>query len=123
MGVAWSVTGTLLAGIVVVVANFAVHGWSLARASRISISAVHAVALGGVVLRLGAIVAAMFAFDTTAWFSPLAFGIAVVPGTLALLAYEAALTLDGRLGGQLDIPPDETAVEAAERLATREASA
>jgi hypothetical protein len=64
----------------------------------------------------------MFALNTLAWFSPLAFGIAVVPGTLALLAYEAKLVAGG-LGGVLQIPADPAAVRAAEQLAAREASA
>lgn len=107
-------------GVVVVVANFAAHGLSLAWAAGISVTAVHAVALTGVVVRLGAIVALLFLLDASAWFSPLAFGLAVVPGTLALLAYEAKLALGG-LGAALQIPADPAAARAAERLAAREA--
>ena len=116
-GAGWSAA----LGVAVVLANFAAHGVSLAWASRISITAVHAVALGGVVVRMGVIVGLVFLLDTMAWFSPLSFGVAVVPGTLALLAYEAKLTLGG-LGGILQIPADDTAVRAAERLAAKEAS-
>jgi hypothetical protein len=93
---------------------------SLAWASRISVTVVQAVALGGVVMRLGVIVGLMFV-NTAAWFSPLAFGVAVVPGTLALLAYEAKLVAGG-LGGMLEIPADRAAVRAAEQRAAREAS-
>jgi hypothetical protein len=107
-------------GVAVVLANFVVHAWSLSWASGVSISAVHAVALGGVVVRLGAIVGLMFALNTTDWFSPLAFGLAVVPGTLALLAYEAKLTIGG-LGATLQVPADPVAARAAEALAAREA--
>jgi hypothetical protein len=107
-------------GVAVVVANFSVHGLSLAWASGVSVTAVHLVALVGVLVRLGAIVGLMFALDALAWFSPLAFGLAVVPGTLALLAYEARLALGG-LGGALQIPADPAAARAAERLAAREA--
>jgi hypothetical protein len=56
-----------------------------------------------------------------AWFSPLAFALAVVPGTLALLVYEAKLALSG-MGATLQIPADEAAVRASERLAAKEAS-
>ena len=42
-------------------------------------------------MRLGVIVAAMFALDTLPWFSPLAFGLAVMPATVVLLGYEAKL--------------------------------
>lgn len=107
-------------GVVVVFLNFAGHGLSLAWAAGISLGAVHAVALGGVVLRLGVIVAVMFALDATSWFSPLAFGLAVVPGTLLLLVYETRLALRG-LGGELQIPADDPAVRAAERLSARQA--
>jgi hypothetical protein len=63
----------------------------------------------------------MFALNTMAWFSPVAFGLAVVPGTLLLLFFEARLTIRG-LGGMLQIPADPAAARAAEALAAREAS-
>lgn len=107
-------------GIALVYANFAAHGASLAWASQISITAVHAAALIGPVVRLGFIVGLMFALNTLAWFSPLAFGLAVVPGTLLLLVYEARLTMRG-LGGMLQVPADPAATRAAEILAAREA--
>lgn len=107
-------------GVVVVVANFAAHGLSLAWAAGVSITVVQVVALVGFVVRLGAIVGLMFLLNAFAWFSPLAFGLAVVPGTLALLAYEATLAL-GRLRGTLQVPADPVAARAAERLAAREA--
>jgi hypothetical protein len=117
-GAAWSAA----IGVLVVLANFVAHGLSLAWASRVSIGAVHAVSLGGVIIRLGVIIGLMFALNTLAWFSPLAFGLAVVPGTIALLAYEAKLVAGG-LGGMLEVPADPAAVRAAEQLATKEASA
>jgi hypothetical protein len=46
----------------------------------------------------------MFGLDQMAWFSPLAFGLAVVPATLLLLGYEMKL-LAGGLGAELEIPP------------------
>ena len=107
-------------GAAIVYLNFAAHGVSLAWASTVSITAVHAVALGGFGLRLGVVVAAMFALNTLAWFSPLAFGLAVVPATVLLLAYEARLAIRG-VGGTLQIPADAAAVRAAEALAAREA--
>lgn len=107
-------------GVVVVYANFAAHGMSLAWASRISITVVQVVALVGFVVRLGVIVAAMFALNTLSWFSPLAFGLAVVPATLLLLAYEARLVMRG-LGMTLRIPADPAAARAAEARAVREA--
>jgi hypothetical protein len=108
-------------GIAIVYVNFATHGWSLAWASTVSVGTVMGVALGGFALRLGIIVAAMFALDTLSWFSPLAFGLAVVPATLLLLIYEAQLVSRG-LGADLQIPADPAAARAGEALAAREAS-
>jgi hypothetical protein len=105
----------------VVVANFAAHGLSLAWAAGVSITAVHAVALGGVVIRLGVIVGLMFALDRVAFFSPVAFGITAVVGTFALLIYEARLVQRG-LGGELQIPADPAAARANERLRLEEAA-
>jgi hypothetical protein len=103
----------------VVVANFAAHGLSLAWASRVSIPVLQGVALGGFVVRMGVIVVALVLLDRTAFFSPAIFGVVVVAGTLALLGYEARLVA-GRLGGQLQIPPDPAAAAAGERLRARE---
>ena len=47
-------------------------------------------------------------------------GVAVVPGTLALLAYEARLAARG-LGGMLQVPADPVAVRAADALRAGEA--
>jgi len=107
-------------GVAIVAINFAVHGLSLAWASTISIPTVFAVALGGFVVRLGVIVAAMFALDLLAWFSPLAFGLAVVPATLLLLVFEARLVSRG-LGAGLEIPADPAAARAGAVMAAREA--
>jgi hypothetical protein len=118
--IGWSLGGTDVAasaalGVAVLVLNFAANGLSLAAASRVSITAVHGVALLGPVVRLGVIVALLFLLDGTAWFSPAAFGVAVVPGTLALLAYEARLASRG-LGGALQVPADPVALRAADAL-------
>lgn len=106
-------------GIGIVAGNFAVHGLSLAWASTISVGTVMAVALGGFAVRLGVIVAAMFGLNSLSWFSPLAFGLAVVPATFLLLAYEAKL-VNGGLGSMLQIPPDSTAARAGAARASSE---
>ena len=111
--------GSAAIGVAIVALNFAAHGASLAWASTISIPVVFAVALGGFFFRLALVVAAMFALNTLAWFSPLAFGLAVVPATLVLLAYEAQLVSRG-LGGTLEIPADPAAVRANAALPARE---
>ena len=61
----------------------------------------------------------MFALDTLAWFSPLAFGLTVVPATIGLLVYEARLTMRG-VGAQLQIPADPSAARANAALAAKE---
>ncbi|MDQ3991747.1 MAG: hypothetical protein M3245_05500, partial [Actinomycetota bacterium] len=104
------------------VANFAVHGRSLAWAAGVSIAAVHAVALGGFVVRMAAVAGIMFALRAAApFFSPLAFGLAVVGSTAALLVHEARLLAAG-VGRDLDIPPDPAAARAGESLRVREAA-
>lgn len=87
-------------GVAIVFANFVVHGLSLARAARISLTVLYAVGLGGFVVRLGAIVAIMFALNQLPWFSQVAFAAALVPGTIALLVFEMR-ELSGRLQAEL----------------------
>lgn len=124
--IAWSLGGrdaglSAALGAGVGLANFVLNGLSLAWAAGISVTAVHAVALGGVVVRLGAIVAFLFALSGTPWFSPTAFGLTVVPGTLLLLGFEARLVAKG-LGGMLQVPADPVMVRASEALRNAEAA-
>ncbi len=100
----WGVGWSAGVGIAVVALNFVANGLSLARAARVSLQALMAVALFGFVVRLGAILAFMFLLNRFGWFSPLAFGLAVVPATLLLLGFEMKL-LAGGLGTELQIPP------------------
>jgi hypothetical protein len=122
--VAWAIGGTGAAasaalGVAVVFCNFAAHGWSLARASKVSVTAVHVVALVGPVVRIAIVVGLMFALETTGWFSVIAFGVTVVPATIGLLAYEARLAMRG-VGSELQIPADPAATRAAAALAAKE---
>jgi hypothetical protein len=124
VAVSWALGGPGAAasaaiGVAVVFANFAAHGWSLGRASTVSITAVHVVALVGPVVRIGIVVGLMFALDTLAWFSAVAFGLTVVPVTIGLLVYEARLMMRG-VGGELQIPADPAAVRANAALAAKE---
>ena len=104
----WDAAWSAAIGVAIVFANFVVHGLSLARAARISLTALTATALIGFVLRLAAIVAIMFALDRLAFFSPLAFGMAVVPGTLLLLGFELKL-MAGGVGQELMLQADPPA--------------
>lgn len=105
----WDSGWSAALGIAVVFANAAVNALSLSRAARISLQALYAVALGGFVIRMAAIVGLLFLLDRFAFFSPLAFLLAVVPATALLLGYEMRL-LAGGLGAELQVaPPAERA--------------
>jgi hypothetical protein len=100
----WDVGWSAAAGVAVVGLNFVVSGLSLAWAARVSLTAVAAVVMGGFVIRMSAIVAIMYGLDRlTGWFSPLAFGLAVVPATILLLVYELKLLASG-VGKELILP-------------------
>jgi hypothetical protein len=102
----WDVGWSAAIGVTIVVVNFVVNGLSLARAARISLTALAAVAMGGFVVRLGVIMAIMFLLNRFSWFSPLAFGLAVVPATILLLGFEMKL-MAGGLGRELILPAGE----------------
>jgi len=102
----WSAGWSAAIGILLVAANAALNAELLARTARISLVAYSVGVMGGFVVRLGAILAAMFGLNQLAWFSPLAFGLAVIPATVLLLGYEMALLARG-LGAELRVPPQE----------------
>jgi hypothetical protein len=104
-----------LLGVVVIVANFAIHGLSLAWAAGISIPMLQMVALGGFVARMATIVGALVLLDRTAFFSPAIFGVAAVLTVFSLLGYEARLVSRG-LGARLQVPPEPSAAAAAAAL-------
>jgi hypothetical protein len=101
----WGVGWSAALGIAVVGANLVASGLSMAHAARISPQVMFGVAMIGFVVRMAVIVAALYGFSRFGWFSPLAFGLAVVPATVLLLAYEMRL-LAGGLGGTLVVAPD-----------------
>jgi hypothetical protein len=93
VGIGWVAGGPNAAwsaaiGVVVVFANLNAYGWSLAAAARVSPTVLFAVAMGGYVVRLGILVIAMVLLDRLAFFSPLAFALAVLPVTVFVLVYE-----------------------------------
>jgi hypothetical protein len=96
----WNVGWSAAIGIAIVTLNFVANGLSLAWAARVSLTALSAVALGGFVVRMAVILAVMFWLNRFAFFSPVAFGLAVVPATILLLVYEMKL-LAGGLGRDL----------------------
>jgi len=103
----WGTGWSAAIGVAVVTLNFVASGVSMARAARISLMALAAVGMSGWVVRLGLIVGLMFLLNGFGWFSPLAFGLAVVPATLVLLALEMRLLARGR-GQELVLLPTAT---------------
>jgi hypothetical protein len=90
-------------GIFIVYANVAANAWVVSTAARISVTAMFAAVMGGFVVRMAIILAVMFWLNTFAFFSPVAFALAVVPATILLLVYEMKL-IAGPLGQQWKIP-------------------
>jgi ATP synthase protein I len=84
----------------VVAANFVAFALSIAWAARVSPTMLAIVALGGYLVRLIIFTMVLVGLNTLAWFSPLAFTLALMPATIALLVYEAKL-LSGRLQADL----------------------
>ncbi len=85
-------------GVVIVLANFVVHGWSLSRAARVSLTVLYAVGLGGFVVRLAAIAGIMLALDRLAFFSEilLLLAVLILVGGLVYRALAARLSTDGQ---------------------------
>jgi ATP synthase protein I len=105
----WPVGWSAALGVTVVALNFVASGLSISWAAGISLTAIAVVVMGGFVVRMAAILAIMFALDRlTAWFVPLAFGLAVVPATMLLLIYELKL-MAGGLGRDLILPVERGA--------------
>ena len=87
--VGWSAT----IAIAIVYVNFVANAWSLAWAATVSPTMVSIVALGGYAVRLIVYTVALVLLNQLAWFSQLAFILALVPSVIALLIFEAkALT-------------------------------
>ena len=86
--------------IVLVYLNFVANAWSLAWAATVSPTMVSIVALGGYAVRLIVYTLALVLLNQLAWFSPLAFALALVPSVIALLIFEAK-TLTGPMQADL----------------------
>ena len=95
-GAAWSAA----IAVAVVAANFVAFALSIAWAAKISPTMLAIVALGGYVVRLIIFTLVLVALNTLAWFSPLAFVLALMPAVIALLVYEAKV-LSGRMQADL----------------------
>jgi ATP synthase I chain len=78
-------------GTAVVAANFAANALATAWGARTSPVMLYGVVLGGFFVRMVVLVALLLALREFAWFSVIAFAIAVVPATIALLIFEARI--------------------------------
>ena len=101
----WAIAGldagaSAAIGVAVVAANLAASALATAWAARISPVMLYAVALGGFFVRMVVLVAVLLILDPTAWFSPVAFALSVVPTTIVLLTFEAKV-LSGRTQADL----------------------
>jgi hypothetical protein len=95
-GAAWSAT----IAIAIVAGTFVAFALSIAWAAKVSPTMLAIVALGGYLVRLIIFTMVLVGLNTLGWFSPLAFMLALMPATIALLVYEAKL-LSGRLQADL----------------------
>lgn len=86
----WGAAGAASAGFAasLVVVNFLISAWLLTTAARISYTLLMGVALGGYVLRLGLVVAAVLAVRDAAWVELLPLGLTLVVAHLGLLFWE-----------------------------------
>ena len=89
-GLVWGVDGALSAAfaVVLVLANLGLSAAMLGRAARISLPLLMVAALGGFILRLGLLTAAVFAVKDQPWVDMVALGITLVVTHLGMLAWE-----------------------------------
>jgi hypothetical protein len=92
-----------LLGVLLVSLTFALYVVALGRARRISLSAMHAVTLGGWILRLAVIVGALFAVDAAGG-DVAAFGFAAIVTAVSVASFEAWAVLTGRIRAPLEMP-------------------
>lgn len=115
IGVGWWLGGrdaaaSAAVGVVVVFANFALYGLSLAYAARISLIVLFAVGMAGYIVRLAAVVVIILGLKQLSWFSVVAFVAALVPTTIVLLSFEIKLVA-GRMQADLwHLPAGSTGV-------------
>ena len=90
-GLLWGIDGALSAAyaLVLVVANFLAAAALMARAARISVAMLMAAVLGGYLLRLGLLTAAVFAVRDAGWVEMVPLGLTLVATHLGLLVWEA----------------------------------
>jgi hypothetical protein len=89
-GVTHGIDGVLSSayGLVLVLVNFAFAAFLLTSTARISLSLMMAAVLGGYVLRLGLVTAAVLAVRNTSWAELVPMGVTIIVAHLGLLLWE-----------------------------------
>jgi hypothetical protein len=89
-GLIWGVDGAVSAayGVLLVLVNFVIAASLLAWAARISLTMVMIASLGGFILRMGLVVAAVLLVKDTAWVSLPALCLTILVTHLGLLIWE-----------------------------------
>ena len=91
----WPGAVAALVGVAIVVGNFLLGGYIMARAARVSMNMYHAAALFGFLIRLGLITASMLIIANVTDLDRMAMGISVVVSYLVLLSWEAVAVMNG----------------------------
>jgi uncharacterized membrane protein YqjE len=91
----WAGVVAALVGTAIVVANFLLGGYLLARAARVSLQMYHAAAFAGFFIRLGLITVSMLIIANVTDLDRTALGISVVASYLVLLSWEAVAIVNG----------------------------
>jgi len=91
----WPGAVAALVGVAIVVGNFLLGGYIMARAARVSMNMYHAAALFGFLIRLGLITLSMLVIANVTDLDRMAMGISVVVSYLVLLSWEAVAVMNG----------------------------
>jgi hypothetical protein len=91
----WPGVVAALVGVAIVVGNFLLGGYIMARAARVSMSMYHAAALFGFLIRLGLITVSMLVIANVTDLDRMTLGISVVASYLVLLSWEAVAVVNG----------------------------
>ena len=91
----WQGVVAALIGVAIVIGNFLLGGYIMARSARVSMSLYHAAALFGFLIRLGLITASMLIIANVTDLDRMALGISVVVSYLVLLSWEAVAVING----------------------------
>jgi hypothetical protein len=84
----WPGAASSAFAIAIVLLNFVLAALMLSKAAKVSIGLLGAAALGGYIVRLILITAAVLAVHSMAWFSPWPFGLTLIVTHLGLLVWE-----------------------------------